>query len=80
MRNEVVESLENPAPSKEEEKREETPGFSKGAEKLGGEKISTQKYTELNEDLENISTRADDKVCIASENQETSTAHQNIQV
>ncbi|XP_044105589.1 serine/threonine-protein kinase Nek5 isoform X1 [Neovison vison] len=56
FRNEVVESLEKPAPSKEEEKREETPGFSKGAEKLGGEKISTQKYTELNEDLENIST------------------------
>uniref|UniRef100_A0A8C7AZY1 non-specific serine/threonine protein kinase n=1 Tax=Neovison vison TaxID=452646 RepID=A0A8C7AZY1_NEOVI len=79
FRNEVVESLEKPAPSKEEEKREETPGFSKGAEKLGGEKISTQKYTELNEDLENIST-ADDKVCIAGENQETSTTHQNIQV
>ncbi|XP_045884126.1 serine/threonine-protein kinase Nek5 isoform X1 [Meles meles] len=80
LRNEVVESLEKPTPSKEEEKREETPGFSKGAEKLGGEKISTQKYTELNENLENISTRADDKLCIAGENQGTSTTHQNIQM
>lgn len=80
MRNEVVESLEKLATSKEEEKREETPGFAKGAEKFRGAGISTQKYAELNEGLENISTQANAKVCIADENQETSTTHQNMQV
>ncbi|XP_040478367.1 serine/threonine-protein kinase Nek5 [Ursus maritimus] len=80
LRNEVVESLEKLATSKEEEKREETPGFAKGAEKFRGAGISTQKYAELNEGLENISTQANAKVCIADENQETSTTHQNIQV
>ncbi|XP_077926082.1 serine/threonine-protein kinase Nek5 [Halichoerus grypus] len=80
LRNEVVESLEKLATSKEEEKREEAPGFTKGAEKFGGEGIGTQKYAELNEGLENISIRANDKVCIADENRETSTTHQNIQV
>ncbi|XP_073750719.1 serine/threonine-protein kinase Nek5 isoform X2 [Callorhinus ursinus] len=80
LRNEVVESLEKLPTSKEEEKREEAPGFTKGAEKFGGEGIGTQKYAELNEGLENISTRANDKVCIADENRETSTTCQNIQV
>uniref|UniRef100_A0ABI8A3G5 non-specific serine/threonine protein kinase n=1 Tax=Felis catus TaxID=9685 RepID=A0ABI8A3G5_FELCA len=77
LRNEVIESLEKLATSKEEENREESPGFSKGAGKLGGEEISIQKYAEFSEGLENISTRANDKVCIADENQETSTTHQN---
>lgn len=80
MRNEVIESLEKLATSKEEENSEETPGFSKGAEKLGGEEIGIQKYADLNEGLENISTQSNDKVSIADENQETSTTHQNIQV
>ncbi|XP_025779830.1 serine/threonine-protein kinase Nek5 [Puma concolor] len=79
LRNEVIESLEKLATSKEEENREESPGFSKGAGKLGGE-ISIQKYAEFSEGLENISTRSSDKVCIADENQETSTTHQNVQV
>ncbi|KAF3825861.1 hypothetical protein GH733_006688 [Mirounga leonina] len=78
LRNEVVESLEELATSKEEEKREEAPGFTKGAEKFRGQGIGTQKYAELNEGLENISIRANDKVCIADENRETSTTHQNI--
>ncbi|XP_019681504.2 serine/threonine-protein kinase Nek5 isoform X2 [Felis catus] len=78
LRNEVIESLEKLATSKEEENREESPGFSKGAGKLGGEEISIQKYAEFSEGLENISTRANDKVCIADENQETSTTHQNV--
>ncbi|XP_042763600.1 serine/threonine-protein kinase Nek5 [Panthera leo] len=78
LRNEVIESLEKLATSKEEENREESPGFSKGAGKLGGEEISIQKYAEFSEGLENISTRSNDKVCIADENQETSTTHQNI--
>uniref|UniRef100_A0ABI8A3Y6 non-specific serine/threonine protein kinase n=1 Tax=Felis catus TaxID=9685 RepID=A0ABI8A3Y6_FELCA len=78
LRNEVIESLEKLATSKEEENREESPGFSKGAGKLGGEEISIQKYAEFSEGLENISTRANDKVCIADENQETSTTHQNM--
>ncbi|XP_047713773.1 serine/threonine-protein kinase Nek5 isoform X2 [Prionailurus viverrinus] len=80
LRNEVIESLEKLATSKEEENREESPGFSKGAGKLGGEEISIQKYAEFSEGLENISTRSNDKVCIADENQETSTTHQNVQV
>ncbi|XP_014925158.1 serine/threonine-protein kinase Nek5 isoform X1 [Acinonyx jubatus] len=80
LRNEVIESLEKLATSKEEENREESPGFSKGAGKLGGEEISIQKYAEFSEGLENISTRSSDKVCIADENQETSTTHQNVQV
>ncbi|XP_058542419.1 serine/threonine-protein kinase Nek5 isoform X2 [Neofelis nebulosa] len=80
LRNEVIESLEKLATSKEEENREEPPGFSKGAGKLGGEEISIQKYAEFSEGLENISTRSNDKVCIADENQETSTTHQNVQV
>ncbi|XP_064442217.1 serine/threonine-protein kinase Nek5 isoform X2 [Mirounga angustirostris] len=78
LRNEVVESLEELATSKEEEKREEAPGFTKGAEKFRGQGIGTQKYAELNEGLENISIRANEKVCIADENRETSTTHQNI--
>ncbi|XP_007097761.3 serine/threonine-protein kinase Nek5 [Panthera tigris] len=78
LRNEVIDSLEKLATSKEEENREESPGFSKGAGKLGGEEISIQKYAEFSEGLENISTRSNDKVCIADENQETSTTHQNI--
>ncbi|XP_049502825.1 serine/threonine-protein kinase Nek5 [Panthera uncia] len=80
LRNEVIESLEKLATSKEEENREESPGFSKGAGKLGGEEISIQKYAEFSEGLENISTRSNDKVCIADEYQETSTTHQNVQV
>ncbi|XP_045331038.1 serine/threonine-protein kinase Nek5 isoform X1 [Leopardus geoffroyi] len=80
LRNEVIESLEKLATSKEEENREESPGFSKGAGKLGGEEISIQKYAAFSEGLENISTRSNDKVCIADENQETSTTHQNVQV
>ncbi|XP_078290163.1 serine/threonine-protein kinase Nek5 isoform X2 [Panthera onca] len=80
LRNEVIESLEKLATSKEEENREESPGFSKGAGKLGGEEISIQKYAEFSGGLENISTRSNDKVCIADENQETSTTHQNVQV
>ncbi|XP_030165614.1 serine/threonine-protein kinase Nek5 isoform X1 [Lynx canadensis] len=80
LRNEVIESLEKLATSKEEENREESPGFSKGAGKLGGEEITIQKYAEFSEGLENISTLSNDKVCIADENQETSTTHQNVQV
>ncbi|XP_039092008.1 serine/threonine-protein kinase Nek5 [Hyaena hyaena] len=80
LRNEVIESLEKLATSKDEENSKETPGFSKGAEKLGGEEIGIQKYADLNDGLENISTQSNDKVSIADENQETSTTHQNIQV
>ncbi|XP_029792682.1 serine/threonine-protein kinase Nek5 [Suricata suricatta] len=80
LRNEVIESLEKLATSKDEDNREETPGFSTGAEKLGGEKISRQKHAELNEGLETVSTQPNDKVCITDEDQETSTAHQKIRV
>uniref|UniRef100_A0A671FZ38 non-specific serine/threonine protein kinase n=1 Tax=Rhinolophus ferrumequinum TaxID=59479 RepID=A0A671FZ38_RHIFE len=84
LRNEVVESLEKLTTSREEDKRQEASGSSKDIEtRIRVRRISadkTQKYTELNEGLENISTPSNDKTFIVDEDQGTSTKGQNIQV
>nr|XP_045370035.1 serine/threonine-protein kinase Nek5 [Camelus bactrianus] len=81
LRNEIVESLEKLATSKEAEKTEVASGSSKDAENLEKrERISMHKYAELNEGLENISTLPNDKICTADEDQEMSPTSQNTQV
>ncbi|KAG8524843.1 Serine/threonine-protein kinase Nek5, partial [Galemys pyrenaicus] len=83
LRNEVVESLEKLATSKEEDKREEASVSSKDEEKLEGRESTTmQKYINdtINEDVTNISTLPDNKICIVDEDQETSRISQNTQM
>lgn len=79
LRNEVLESLEKLTTSKEAEKREEVSGSSKDNENLR-EGTGMQKYAEINEGLENISTLSDDKICVAEDDHGTATTSQNIQV
>ncbi|XP_072832271.1 serine/threonine-protein kinase Nek5 isoform X2 [Vicugna pacos] len=81
LRNEIVESLEKLAASKEAEEREVATGSSKDAENLEKrEGISIHKYAELNEGLENISALSNDKICTVDEDQGISTTSQNTQV
>lgn len=79
LRNEVLESLEKLTTSKEAEKREEVSGSSKDNENLR-EGTGMQKYAEINEGLENISTLSDDKICVAEDDHGAATTSQNIQV
>ncbi|XP_069323352.1 serine/threonine-protein kinase Nek5 [Eulemur rufifrons] len=72
LRDEVVESLEKLATSKEEEKREEASGSSMVSEKSGErEGRSMLKSEELNEGLEDILTPSNDQICIVDEDQGT---------
>nr|XP_020145967.1 serine/threonine-protein kinase Nek5 isoform X3 [Microcebus murinus] len=74
LREEVGESLEKLATTKEEEKREEASGSSKDSEKSGErEGRSMLKFEELNEGLEDISTPSNEQICIVDEDQGTST-------
>ncbi|XP_075865552.1 serine/threonine-protein kinase Nek5-like [Microcebus murinus] len=74
LREEVGETLEKLATTKEEEKREEASGSSKDSEKSGErERRSMLKFEELNEGLEDISTPSNEQICIVDEDQGTST-------
>ncbi|XP_037383147.1 serine/threonine-protein kinase Nek5 [Talpa occidentalis] len=81
LRNEVIESLEKLATSKEKEKREEASGSSKEEEKLEERQpTSMQKYAEINEAMMTVSTLPDNKICIVDEDKETSITSQNTQM